>query len=253
MVTTMPKTQAEERQYLQNLRMNDLRAIASRIGANSARDKASLVSNIIGRANEQGIGFSGYIGALDLTDSQAAIAGDEEVESGEAESLAEPTTAEESAELDEAVAEAEASNEDNGNLGYFGTKIKHFMFTVDGNMTEPDALNAIYDTRTVNREVSQWLQAGYVPVDVFTAGYTPQGHRLGWVLEKQAGEPKYTEVSHVMRTLTDQANEQIGSVTGFQADAYLSSLVEDEGWKLIGVRQNGLSADGLYMVWFLVR
>lgn len=226
--------------------MAELRLVAERIGAQTARDKDSLIGNIVARANEQGLSFSGYAGNLDDPGVGTASAEEEQAEEGleapelVAEAVAEPAP--------EAVEEQEAPVFDP-----YQTNVKHFFFTIS-DIDEPDMNTFVYDVKTVNKEVSRYLKAGYVPVEVYPAGNDVSGHRLGWVLVKEDGEPQYSEAKHIIRTMTAQADPAIGTVTGFQADAYLSSYLDD-GWELVGAKFNGQAAEGggIYMIWFLIR
>ena len=76
---------------------------------------------------------------------------------------------------------------------------------------------------------------------------------MGWVLQK-SDEPKYNESHVVVQTLTQNPDPGRGTTTGFQADAYIGSFLDD-GWDLLGVRFNGIdmNSGGVYLVWFLAR
>jgi hypothetical protein len=70
-------------------------------------------------------------------------------------------------------------------------------------------------------------------------------------------KPKYTRSMHIMRLLTPQPNPLRNTITGFQADAYISAFVE-QGWKLLGARYNGNdvmgeTTTGVFIIWMLVK
>lgn len=131
------------------------------------------------------------------------------------------------------------------------TRLKHLMFTV-GEKFIPEA--GIVDVQFLDQEINIWLERSYNVVHFDAVGFTPDGHRLLWVFEKTE-KPKYTQSKHVIRTLTAQADTARKTITGFQADAYVSYLMENEGWELVGVRYNGqdVNGAGLFMVWMLAK
>lgn len=242
----VPVTKKEQHKALtQGFNMNELRAIAERIGAKGATSKKDIANNIIIRANEQGINFTGYTHGIKYAVTHAPKEVEEEV-------------AEVDVALDPVV---EPELETPSLFDPYESYIKHFMFTVDGNRVEPDADLAIYDVDTVNKEISRFLQNGFIPVEVFTAGANVNGHRIGWVLaQRKPSDPEFSEAKLVLRTLTSSPDPSRNTVTGFAADAYISNLILNEGWTLIGVRYNGddvglspHSSGGVYMVWFLAR
>ena len=241
--TVVPVSIAEQTKALiDNYGMDDLRAIADRIGAPSARKKSDLAARIVARADDQGLGYLGYTAAVELGPVVVAEAIEEALSEDAAPSVP---------------AEDVAAAPENGREELFDpyeTRIKHFMFTI-GEVIDPMA--GLLDGPTADAEIERYLVNGYDPVEVFVAGYDTRGQRVGWVLEKVA-TPQYTEVRHVMRTLVANANPNLGLITGFQADAYIGDFL-DQGWELLGVRFNGIDsgpaggAGGVYIIWFLAR
>lgn len=251
-VGTAPVTREEIHAALVgNFNMNELRAIANRIGAKGATSKEAISNNIIARANEQGLNYAGYTHGIKDAPAPAPEAVEEVTAEAEAPVEAEAVVEE----------KPEVELETQTLFDPYESYIKHFMFTVDGNRDEPDLDLAIYDTDTVNKEISRFLQNGFIPVEVFTAGANVNGHRIGWVLaQRNPSDPEFSEAKLVMRTLTSHPDPSRGTVTGFAADAYISNLILNEGWSMIGVRYNGddvglgpRSAGGVYLVWFLAR
>ncbi len=251
-VAEVPVSIAEQTKALiDDYGMDDLRAIADRIGAPSARKKSDLAANIVARADDQGLGYLGYTAAVVLgpvpatSDSVPSDDPGPSVVAGEA-AVSEPVAEEET------VATSENGKEEL--FDAYETRVKHFMFTI-GEIVDPVA--GLVDGPTADAEIGRYLENGYDPVEVFVAGYDTRGQRVGWVLEK-VGTPQYTEVRHVMRTLVGNANPNLGLITGFQADAYIGDFL-NQGWELLGVRFNGIDsgpaggAGGVYMIWFLAR
>jgi len=191
------------------------------------------------RAREQGITYSGYIGALAGVAAQAAgQSEDEESENGK-EPGAIPSTVEQSW------------------YDPYALNVKHLLIWIS-DIAEPDVQNGVYDVYSADEEIGRYLKNGYEPAECFTAGFDVRGHRIGWVLRKAPEGGRYTEAKHVVRTLTSNPDSSRSTVTGFQADAYISALIE-EGWQLSAARFNGIDAapgggvGGFFMVWFLVR
>jgi len=249
-VTEVPVSIAEQTKALiDNYGMDDLRAIADRIGAPTARKKSDLAARIVARADDQGLGYLGYTAAVALGPVVATEPATSDSTPGE--DPGPPVAA------GEAAVSKPQSSSDNGNQALFDpyeTRIKHFMFTI-GEVIDPVA--GLLDGPTADAEIERYLLNGYDPVEVFVAGYDTRGQRVGWVLEKVA-TPMYTEVRHVMRTLVANANPNLGLITGFQADAYIGDFL-NQGWELLGVRFNGIDsgpaggAGGVYLIWFLAR
>lgn len=244
-VAEVPVSIAEQTEALiDNFGMDDLRAIADRIGAPTARKKADLAASIVARADDQGLGYLGYTAAVVLGPVPTPeVAND----------TPEPTATENVSDSPEPVV-TEAVNGKEGLFDPYETRVKHFMFTI-GEIVDPVA--GLLDGPTADAEINRYLENGYDPIEVFVAGYDTRGQRVGWVLEK-VSTPQYTEVRHVMRTLVGNANPNLGLITGFQADAYIGDFL-DQGWELLGVRFNGIDsgpaggAGGVYMIWFLAR
>lgn len=145
---------------------------------------------------------------------------------------------------------AEESDEIEGEAEYL-TRIKHLMFTV-GEKFAPDL--GLVDVQFLDQEIDSWFERGYDVIYFDAVGFHPDGHRLLWVLEK-TDKPEYTESKHIIRTLTAAPDAIRKTITGFQADAYISYLMENEDWNLVGVRYNGDDAAGagLFMVWMLAK
>ena len=134
----------------------------------------------------------------------------------------------------------------------YAGRIKHLMFTL-GDIANPDPFSGLMDVGTVDDILARYYEAGYEPTEVFIGGFDTKGHRVGWVLQK-SDEPKYKESHVVVQTLTQNPDPGRGTTTGFQADAYIGSFLDD-GWDLLGVRFNGIdmNSGGVYLVWFLAR
>lgn len=231
-----PATPAEERAALLALSIGDLRIIAEKIGATNARSKENLVTNLMTRADEQGITYVGYIGALPDT----SVDGESEQPEKEPKDSKNGRP------------EATQPLTDVPLFDPYMTTLKHFMFTV-GDVAEPDMLSGLYDVTSVDETIGRYYQNGYEPSEVFVGGFDTRGHRVGWVLQR-VKDARFTESHMILQTLTATADPARGTVTGFQADAYISSYLDD-GWELVGVRFNGLDmgSGGVYMVWFLAR
>lgn len=135
------------------------------------------------------------------------------------------------------------------------TDYKHLMFTV-GADHRPE--NGLVDAAHANSEIELWFERNYDVVKFMTAGHDPRGHRMIWVFEK-VDKAKFSEAKIIQRTLTSVPDPGRGTITGFQADAYISQLVRVEDWTLLGICYNGddigggANTGGVYMVWMLAR
>jgi len=250
MVVNAPQSEAEEIESLSGMNIGELRVIADAIGATNARAKTDLATNIVARAREQGITYSGYMGALAGVAAQAPTELEEELAAEQA--AEQPAGQPENGKPPEPLAQT-------GEQAWFDPymlDIKHLLFWVS-DANEPDVMGGVYDVYSADAEISRYLANGFEPAECFVAGFDTRGHRLGWVLRKTDGG-LYAEAKHVVRTLTSNPDPARGTITGFQADAYISSLIRD-GWTLVAARINGVDAapgggvGGFFMVWFLVR
>ncbi len=225
MVAVAAAPAIDEAERLGEFSFAELKAIAEEIGATSARSKKGLVDNILAkRAGEQA-----------------------------------PEEAPEKAELSatevEADAQAEAAREEVADAEKEAPllPIKHLMVTMHA---APDESIGVLDQAGVNARVDGLLAQGYEPIEFATLGFSPGGHKLFYVFEKVA-KPRYTRSMHFMRLLTPQPNPIRSTITGFQADAYISAFIE-QGWKLVGARYNGDDVmgevmNGIYIIWMLVK
>lgn len=101
----------------------------------------------------------------------------------------------------------------------------------------------------LNGELTSNAQAGKEIVNVFGVGKTTEGDALLFVFGvPEDGQVGYEEVRIVQRYLGTAS----GAVTGFQADAYLTSLLH-EGWTLLHVARNGSVTNAYNMIWVLVK
>jgi hypothetical protein len=243
---TAVRTIDDEREQLLSFGMPELRVIAEEIGADSARSKAQLVENILakktGEAAEE----------IEAPDTAGVAPGDPSVPGpgvpgGDA--LLSATEVEADAQAD-AAREAIAADE---NEEAPPVLVKHLMLTM---FDRADENIGIKDQVGVNEEVDKWLARGYEIDEFQTLGFSPGGHKLFWVFKK-VDEPRYTRSMHLMRLLTPQPNPIRGTITGWQADAYISAFIE-AGWRLIGARYNGddvlgETTTGIYIIWCLVK
>ena len=130
------------------------------------------------------------------------------------------------------------------------TDLYHVTRTL-GPFTQGDE---IWSSEEASKELMKRFAKGYDLVDVETMGTWPQGGvYVLWLLGKPVDGPrKVAEIHHVVRTVSGMG--QGGSVTGFQADAYVTSYIED-GWRLFNDRviPLGLSPAGVTLLWVLVR
>lgn len=126
--------------------------------------------------------------------------------------------------------------------------VKHLMMTVG---LRAEVERGVHTWDSLNAEIEKWFARGYEPLQFDAVGFMPEGHRLLWVFVK-VDEPKYSECHHIIRTLSARPSPEIGSISGFQADLYISSFIQD-GWELVGASYNGNADDGIYMAWMLAR
>jgi len=126
--------------------------------------------------------------------------------------------------------------------------VKHLMMTVG---LRAEIGRGVHTWDTLNAEIEKWFARGYEPIMFDAVGFLPEGHRLLWVFKK-VDEPKFRECHHIIRTLSARPSPEIGSISGFQADLYISSFIQD-GWELVGASYNGNADDGIYMAWMLAR
>lgn len=114
--------------------------------------------------------------------------------------------------------------------------------------------DSIWSAEEASKKLAEKFAQGYDLVDVETMGTYPSGGvYILWMLGKPIEGPrKVTEIHHVVRTVSGMG--QGGSITGFQADAYITSYLQD-GWRLFKDRiiPLGLSPAGVTLMWVLVR
>ncbi len=229
----------DEAERLSGYSFADLKAIAEEIGATPGRSKKALVANILAkRAGEQ---------APDELETAGEAPGapsvpQEGVEGGAL-----------SATEVEADAQADAAREEGAEEKAPLLPVKHLMVTMHA---APDESIGVLDQAGVNARVDELLVAGYEPIEFATLGFSPGGHKLFYVFE-QVKKPRYTRSMHIMKLLTPQPNPIRNTITGFQADAYISAFIE-QGWKLVGARYNGDDVmgevmNGIYIIWMLVK
>ncbi len=200
------------------------------LGANTFAE-LKLIAEEIG-ANS---GRSKKILIQNILDKQAGVAVPEEVVEGEA--------------AVEAAVEAAAPVAEDAAL----LPVKHLMLTM---YESPDESIGVLDQTGVNARVDGIMAQGYEPIEFQTLGFSPGGHKLFYVFELK-DKPKYTRSMHIMRLLTPQPNPIRNTITGFQADAYISAFIE-QGWRLLGARYNGddilgETTTGIYIIWMLVK
>jgi hypothetical protein len=164
----------------------------------------------------------------------------------------EPVTIEGEEEVEEEAVESEEAEESQEDVAP-PVAVKHLMLTM---FERADETTGVKDQAGVNQAVDDWLARGYDVKTFDTLGFSPGGHKLFWVFEK-ADAPKYTRSMHLMRLLTPQANPVRGTITGWQADEYISAFIE-AGWTLIGAKYNGddvlgESVTGIYVIWMLAK
>ena len=218
----------DERARLGDYSFVELKVIAEEIGAESGRSKKQLVENIL--AKKEGT-------VPDVLE--------EPEEEEEAATVGEP----------EAVQDDEhrelVSDEDENEAPVL--PIKHLMLTM---FDKADPSTGVLDQVGVNERVDDLLAQGYEPIEFDTLGFSPGGHKLFYVF-RLVDEPRYTRSMHIMRLLTPSPNPLRGTITGFQADAYISAFI-DSGWTLIGAKYNGddvlgESTTGIFLIWMLVK
>lgn len=219
-----------EREALLAFKMDELRTIAIDIGADGARTKVQLVENILAKKTGD---------VAPILEEEAAAALEEPEEEEAAEAVAE---AEELGEPEQIVPPPEDP--------YL---VKHLMLTM---WTVSDPESGVLSQEGVNKRVNEYLALGYDPVEFAALGISPVGHKLLWVLQK-SDKPKYTRSMHIMRLITPNPNPVRNTMSGFQADAYISAFLE-AGWSLIGARYNGddvlgEQTTGIYMLWMLAK
>ncbi len=198
----------------------ELKLLAEEIGANSGRSKKVLIQNILDK--QAGIAVPEAVIENEVALKAAAAA----VEAGEVQAVAEP-----------------------GDL----LPVKHLMLTM---FEMADESTGVLNQQGVNERVDDLMAQGYEPIEFQAIGFSPGGHKLFYVFELK-DKPKYTRSMHIMRLLTPQPNPLRNTITGFQADAYISAFIE-QGWKLMGVRYNGNdvigeSTTGIFVIWMLVK
>lgn len=187
------------------------------------------------KAIAENLGADGATLKADLVNNILAKVGGQQKSTVDA-----PTTEEVDAEIEVSLDEFEGEDKPQ-------PCIKHFMATA-GPLTMRD--RGIFDWLDLDYEISKWFARGYNPIEFQAVGTLPEGHRLLYVFQK--GKPLFTEAHHVVRVLTKNPNPSVGSISGFQADIYISSFIED-GWTLVGARYNGVANEGIYMAWLLAR
>ena len=217
------KTIDDEREQLLSFGMPELRVIADEIGAEGARSKNQLVENILAKKTGQ---------EPEVLEEEA-VEEKEEGEDGSAPEQPEETEPKEAPALPVAV--------------------KHLMLTM---FDRADDSIGVKDQVGVNKAVDEWLAKGYDVRTFDTLGFSPGGHKLFWVFEK-TDQPKFTRSMHLMRLLTPQPNPIRGTITGWQADEYISAFIE-AGWTLIGAKYNGddvlgETTTGIYIIWMLAK
>ena len=227
-VAEVPVETLDDRERLGGYSFAELKVVAEEIGAESGRSKKQLVENILAKK--------------DGTVPEAF----EEPEEEEAAAVGEPETVQDD-EYRELV-EVEEGDSDAPVL-----PIKHLMLTM---FDKADPSTGVLDQVGVNERVDELLAKGYEPVEFATLGFSPGGHKLFYVF-RLVDKPRYTRSMHIMRLLTPQPNPLRGTITGFQADAYISAFI-DQGWTLIGARYNGddvlgESTTGIFLIWMLVK
>jgi hypothetical protein len=130
------------------------------------------------------------------------------------------------------------------------TDVYHITRTL-GPFTDGDA---VWSSEKATEKLMEKFAEGYDLIDVETMGAWPQGGvYVLWLMGKPIGVPrKVSEIHHVVRTVSGLGSQ--GSITGFQADGYITSYIND-GWRLFRDRviPLGLSPAGVTLFWVLVR
>lgn len=106
----------------------------------------------------------------------------------------------------------------------------------------------------VNEEIeNEWFSKGYELLKTVTMGFDQTGLAVLYVLGKvrEGLSARHTQVWHIQRTLVER-DQRSDSITSFQADAYVSSFLND-GWNLVSAEVIQRGADAIPMLWVLVR
>ena len=136
-----------------------------------------------------------------------------------------------------------------GELGRY-TEVKHITRTMN-------PLGGLDDRVMTPTKVNEYIEGhfldGFELIKVIPQGFGQQGLSLLWVLGKVRAdiEPRYTEIWHIQRTLTESPMSE-GGVTGFQADQYLNSFLRD-GWQLFVAQSLRTGEPEIPMIWVMVR
>ncbi len=136
-----------------------------------------------------------------------------------------------------------------GDLGRY-TELKHITRTMN-------PLGGLDDRVMTPNRVNEYIEGhfldGFELIKVSPQGFGSSGLSLLWVLGKVRAEekPKYTEIWHIQRTLTERPMME-GGVTGFQADQYLNSFLRD-GWQLFVAQSLRTGEPEIPMLWVMVR
>ena len=136
-----------------------------------------------------------------------------------------------------------------GELGRY-SEVKHITRTMN-------PLGGLDDRVMTPTKVNEYIEShfldGYELIKVVPQGFGQQGLSLLWVLGKVRAdiEPRYTEIWHIQRTLTESPMAE-GGVTGFQADQYLNSFLRD-GWQLFVAQSLRTGEPEIPMLWVMVR
>lgn len=111
---------------------------------------------------------------------------------------------------------------------------------------------AFLDPHQARETLGKYLSAGYDLVAVEHLGIEANGHMILWGFGLP-NDPKdakgVSDIWHIVRTIGSGAE---GAITGFQADAFISSYLAD-GYEVFKVKQLGLTPSGINMLWVLVR
>ena len=237
MATVAEVSVEEERDRLLAYSKTELRIIAEEIGAKIGGTKAQLAENIL--AKKAGLQPPDDIGLSEEDAPENGVKSEEALDATEVEADAQA----------DAARDAIAKEESKAPL----LPVKHLMLTM---FETADQYTGVLDQAGVNARVDELLSLGYEPIEFQTLGFSPGGHKLFYVFEL-SDKPRYRRSMHIMRLLTPQPNPLRGTITGFQADAYISAFIE-QGWTLVGARYNGddvlgESTTGIFLIWFLVK
>jgi hypothetical protein len=127
------------------------------------------------------------------------------------------------------------------------TEIYHIRRTLS---RANDPASGMWTGPKADEALSEMLKKGWGINDFQVLGINPDGVLVLWVLTRSEEGAGFKEAKHIVRTLS--GGGQLGTVTGFQADAVLSGHLSD-GWELAFVRNIGFDTNGLNMAWVLVR